>query len=206
MNHVRAQELLASRHELTVRDEAALSLHLTDCHTCSEIADAYREQSFAIANLRPASAPMGLRQSVLAKAGTKSIREPRWWFRFMPMGLAAAAVLLLATLLGSQVWSPFSSGGHLLSEAAAVRTALAHSVIGSDRRLPPQVKVAAHLGGYPGVNTAWLVTISGPGVSVISPLALTGQIHANKLPLLHRETVVVDGRTGAFIETFTANG
>jgi hypothetical protein len=206
MRHHKLQHMLARRYELNESEEAMLRLHLTACETCRGLATDYLRDDDALGALTQADPPVTLRQAVLAQAGRRVAAQPR---RISPVltALAAAAVVLFALGLGlNRSGLLFSSPEHILSEPQAVRAALPHTVIGPRHELPPHVKLTAHLGTYAGVSRAWFVTISGPGVSVLSPEALVGQLHASEPSILHRETAVIDGHTGAFVETFAVSG
>ena len=205
MRHKKAAEMLARRQELAERDEASLQLHLRSCDGCRQLAGEYAEHDRVLVATAALEVPPGLRQSVLARAG-RSVPSRRHKGQAVRLGLAAAAALFGIGFGVVHAWSPFASRPYVLNEAQAVRAAMIHTVVGSHGKLPPAVRLTARLGSFSGVDQAWLVTISGPGVSVISPADLVGEIHPTTTPLLHSETVVVDGRTGAFVETYTAAG
>jgi hypothetical protein len=205
MRHQTLQQMLARRHELTESEEAALRVHLSSCDPCGRLAGEYSRDDQALVAMTLADPPLGLRQAVLSQAGRRTMAQPRR-LNLVFTALAAAVVLFALGLgLNRGGWL-FSSSDHILSEPQAVRAALPHTVIGSQRTLPPNVRLTARVGSYAGVSGAWLVTISGPAVSVLSPAALAGQLHTSTPPIAHRETAVIDGRTGAFVETYTVSG
>lgn len=205
MSHQRLQHMLARRYELTESEEAALRVHLESCDPCRRLAGEYSRDDQALLAMTHADPPLGLRQAVLTQAGGQTKARPRK-VNFLFPSLAAAVVLLACGFGLNRGGWPFSASDRILSEPQAVRAALPHTVIGPQPTPPRNVRITARLGSYAGVNQAWLVTISGPGVSIVSPDALAGQLHASTPPILHRETAVVDGRTGAFVETYTASG
>jgi len=208
MTHDKLRQMLARRHELTEKQSSTLKTHLRSCAECRLLAAEYDLQDTALRPLGPQAAPAGLRSAILTRVAVdtavSSSRRPAWR-PFAQAGLAVA-VLAAVVLVAVQGWSLLTSRQRLLSEAAAIRTALRHTVVALDRHLPPTVHVRARLGKYPGVDTAWLVTISGPGVQILPPRVVTAGFPTARGAPLHRETAVVDGRTGAYVETFTSSG
>jgi len=207
MNHAKMQELLARRYELDESQEDALNAHLTSCVSCRELAAAFVTQEACLAVLAASAPPPALRSAILTnvKARPEPRRAPRRR-SFVPAVLVAAAVLLGLGLVAVRTWGPFGGQEHILTQAQAVRAALVHTVVASDRRLPRTVVVSARLGSYSGVDPAWIITISGPGVSVLSPADLPEGVEVRSPTILHRETAVVDGRTGAYVETYATSG
>lgn len=202
MRHARFQEQLAHRHELTGARESALLDHLASCAACRRLAGEYQVHEEAL-GLLVGDPPTGLRAAILTRVGqAPAHRRPA----MATLGLATAAAVFILSLGAARFWGPFGAEGGLLSKTQAVRAALNHTVVARDRTLPPTVKVTARLGAYGGVEHAWLVTISGPGVSVLSPQAVLTGFNAQPLSIVHKETAVVDGRTGAYIEAFAVAG
>jgi hypothetical protein len=205
MSHATYQELLARRHELSPSDEATMRRHLDGCAECREIATEYDAQYTALRTLALDGPPQGLRAAILTTAGTQPAPVTKKRYLGLRYGALAAAVVICGLGLGmARGWMPFGSQHPVLTQAQAVRVALLHTVAAPYRTLPRTIKVRARLGAYQGVHPAWIVTISGPGVKILPPQAVPTGLQATPPTLLHRETAVVDGRTGAYVETFTA--
>ncbi|HEV3309512.1 MAG TPA: hypothetical protein VG815_03220 [Chloroflexota bacterium] len=206
MKHSKFEERLARRQELTDPEETELSAHLLACGACRATAAEYESHDEALQILAQDRPIQGLRAAVLQKAAIPLPSKARNRLRLQTAALAAAVVISGLGLGLARGWDPLGGQAPLLTQAQAVRAALIHTVAAPYRKLPATVRVTARLGAYSGVRPAWIVTISGPGVSVLSPQStLNGQLTGSTV-VLHAETAVVNGRTGAYVETFTEAG
>lgn len=94
-----------------------------------------------------------------------------------------------------------------VGEQQAISIALRHAEVAPWGKLPPNVQVTARFGIYSDVtydsSPAWIVTFSGPGVNIENDdggIPLPGAPPYVQPPPDRSDTVVIDGKTGQFLE------
>lgn len=94
----------------------------------------------------------------------------------------------------------------MVSKQQAINTALGHTAAAPFGALPPDVMVTAHFGTYADPSflprPVWLVTFSGSGVNIAvndGGPATRSREKTGSPYVAHRDIVVIDGKTGAFL-------
>lgn len=94
-----------------------------------------------------------------------------------------------------------------VSEQQAISVALRHAEVAPWGKLPPNVQVSARFGIYSDVTydagPAWIVIFSGPAINIENDdggIPLPGEPPYVEPPADHSDVVVIDGKTGQFME------
>jgi hypothetical protein len=99
--HARYQAMLATQRDLSPRQHAALTQHLSRCAACQDEAAAFATQPSALITLRGTLPPSDIRENVLAEAHRVRLCHTPFITRMRAVQLAIVGVVLAAVAINS---------------------------------------------------------------------------------------------------------